>query len=90
MSIFQDHAFTISVILILFVIGWILHSLEGKRIAVELQYGFDGAKFRLHLLALLRVALIGDSRIQEIAPLLQVLDVISNPSVHGRRPRLIC
>jgi hypothetical protein len=30
MSIFQDHAFTISVILILFVIGWILHSLEGE------------------------------------------------------------
>jgi hypothetical protein len=30
MSIFQDHALTISVILILFVIGWILRSLEGK------------------------------------------------------------
>jgi hypothetical protein len=30
MSIFQDQAFTISVILILFVIGWILHSLEGE------------------------------------------------------------
>lgn len=30
MSVFQDYALTISVILILFVIGCILHSLEGK------------------------------------------------------------
>jgi hypothetical protein len=30
MSVFHDSALTISVILILFVIGWILHSLEGK------------------------------------------------------------
>jgi len=30
MSVFHDYALTISVILILFVIGWILHSLEGK------------------------------------------------------------
>jgi hypothetical protein len=30
MSVFQDYPLTISVILILFVIGWILHGLEGK------------------------------------------------------------
>jgi hypothetical protein len=30
MSVFQYSALTISVILILFVVGWILHSLEGK------------------------------------------------------------
>jgi len=30
MSIFFFFSFTISVILILFVIGWILHSLEGE------------------------------------------------------------
>jgi len=30
MTVFQNYPLTISVILILFVIGWILHSLEGK------------------------------------------------------------
>jgi hypothetical protein len=30
MSVFQNYPLTISVILILFVIGWNLHSLEGK------------------------------------------------------------
>jgi hypothetical protein len=30
MSVVEDNALTISVILILFVIGWILRSLEGK------------------------------------------------------------
>jgi hypothetical protein len=30
MSVLQDYALTISVILILFVIGWILRSLEGR------------------------------------------------------------
>ncbi len=30
MSVLHDYALPISLILILFVIGWILHSLEGK------------------------------------------------------------
>jgi hypothetical protein len=30
MNVFQHYPLTISVILILFVIGWILHNLEGK------------------------------------------------------------
>jgi hypothetical protein len=30
MSVFQSYPLTISMILILFVIGWILHSMEGK------------------------------------------------------------
>jgi hypothetical protein len=30
MSVFQDYPLTISLILLLFVIGWILHSMEGK------------------------------------------------------------
>jgi hypothetical protein len=30
MSVVEDNALTISVIMILFVIGWILRSLEGK------------------------------------------------------------
>ncbi len=30
MSVFQNYLITISVIVILFVVGWILHSLEGK------------------------------------------------------------